>query len=290
MTNREGLYGIDFWDQLNNQILVDTNPDADIKDQTIIHGFNAVVLMDNLWDWNGVSDEEKRMRLMGVAFHDVGKYKVQQKVYFNLLNSGELAAPNFNSGRHPEMMSHPLEGAAILEQALLNLTGDIIPYEEVISLSTVHHAMPAYKGDKGYPEGVNYKELDEYQLAMIIIDRFEAMTINRVREEFGLGPGARQHKGDKSPFEAAQVITEELDFINFFDDEEIDETKRRKIGQLLGNLQLLDKNPFSGKKNGIDKGQYAQMVNNTYENYPADMFTQNKFVNQIHDLTQNYSI
>jgi hypothetical protein len=292
MTNRDGPYGIDFWDRLNDQILIDTNPDIKIKEQTIVHGFNAVVLMDNLWDWNGVSDEEKRMRLMGVAFHDVGKYKVTWNVYSNLLENGELAVPNFNVGKHPEMKSHPLDGAEILEHALLSLTGDIISYQEVISLSKVHHAMPAYEGEEGYPEGVNYKELNEYQLAMIIIDRFEAMTINKVRDEFGLGQGARQHGGNMTPFEAAQVIKKELGFIKFFKDKEIDVTKRNKIERLLENLKLLDNYPIrkNEKKNGIDQGQYARMVNNTYENYQADMFTQNIYVNQIYDKTKNYHL
>jgi hypothetical protein len=267
----------------------DSNPPEAplIENQIVLHTFNVVALMNGLWDWSSVDKERKDAILAGYALHDVGKFDLPLKFFVPNLDTQLLTIPG-QYQRPPAMEAHPLVGEKMLHNALIKVAGDGIVktylYQRVCNSCMNHHALPRNNDDRGYPAGINYENMDEYDFALSILDRFEAITANANLEALGLPYKARAYNGGESPYRAIHIIEAELGNIGFFGNEKIELQTRDKIRILLNRLRELDKNPEGPddlSKHGINLPKYSDLVNHAVADYPVEMFTNNRYVKDM---------
>lgn len=113
----------------------------------------------------GLSQSDLKTLKIGGLFHDIGKIGIADSI---LLKTGKLTEIEYD-----EIKKHPIIGKNILSNAAI--------FQDIIPIVLYHHER--YDG-KGYPEGLENKDIPLLARIVCVADAFDAMTSRRsYREE-----------------------------------------------------------------------------------------------------------
>lgn len=147
-------------------------------DETYTHCLNVGMLCNVFSDWLGMSEYEKKIATLCGLLHDFGKLLIPQEV---LRKPGKLTSQEFDI-----IKSHPVKGYEFLKNKPI--------HESIKKAVLLHHERC---DGKGYPLGLNAREIDSYAELTGFADVFEAMTANRV------------YRQAICPFEVIRIVQEE---------------------------------------------------------------------------------
>jgi response regulator RpfG family c-di-GMP phosphodiesterase len=116
----------------------------------------ALAIADRL----GLSPEEKKHLGYAAALHDIGKIGVHEAI---LNKSGKLTEDEYTA-----MKAHPVMGAEIVRG--VEFLGPVVPM--------IYHHQERWDG-KGYPDGLQGKEIPIGARIVAVLDTFDAMTSDR---------------------------------------------------------------------------------------------------------------
>ncbi len=133
---------------------------------TYTHSVNVCTFAIALAQQLGRKDEEYLNELgIGALLHDVGKSKISERI----LNKRTTLSPM----EFELMKKHPKWGVEILASTDMISAGSYYPVLQ-------HHERGSRKG---YPNGLDLKEMHEYSKIVAIVDTFDAMTTTRVYQK-----------------------------------------------------------------------------------------------------------
>ncbi len=124
---------------------------------TMQHSENVAALLVGLTEYMGLSDNEVTMAYLAGIVHDVGKIGISEEI---LNKPGRLTEVEYEIVKR-----HPSKGADILQEV-----------DEFATLAhIVRHHHERYDG-KGYPNGLQEKEIPQISRMLTICDAYDAMT------------------------------------------------------------------------------------------------------------------
>jgi putative nucleotidyltransferase with HDIG domain len=129
---------------------------------TLEHSERVVSLAEQIGRNLGLDDHQMDILSLAAGFHDVGKIGIADQI---LLKPGKLSGEEYQ-----DIKKHPIIGANML-RSLAN------PILDEVALCVLHHH-EQWDG-KGYPDGLQGKEIPTISRIIAVVDAYDAMTTTR---------------------------------------------------------------------------------------------------------------
>lgn len=143
---------------------------------TYVHSLDTCIMAAFLGMSSGLGEWELKELGVGAILHDIGKTKIESKI---INKNGRLTEDEFN-----EIKKHTIYGGEILRK---NVT---MP-DSVISIVEQHHERV---DGRGYPYGLNSKQISRFAKIVCICDVYDAVSNDRC------------YRGKFSPNDAYELI------------------------------------------------------------------------------------